>query len=391
MLLRNCRLVPELSGGESGLHDVEISDGLISSITSPGIGKGLDSIDIGGKTLLPGLIDLHTHVLVLQRRYSPLDAYHPMRLLAKAADQTREFFDHGFTTIRGCGSPARVANVLRDMINDGIVEGPRIVSSGLIVEPTDGPAGDSLEAVCHLADGPEEFRKAVRQELSEGADFVKIYASGSALSPTGVPLQPIMDRDEIAACVRVADMKNAKVAAHAHADAAIRMCVEAGVYTIEHATYISEKTIDMISERNDNCYLVPTLAAMHVSNASPDPEEFWNKRLGAMLKACSETISKAYDMGLPLGFGTDSGPGSEQYNGGLEFKFRKEYCGMKNVDILLQATQINAKILGLSDKLGSVMPGFYADLIVVDGNPDQDIACMYVPPTMVFKAGKRVR
>ena len=391
MLLKNCRLIPALSAGHAGLFDIRLQNGRIAAILPTGQPAEADTLDLQGKTLLPGLIDLHTHVLVLQGRYKPTDTINPMKLLAKTCDATREFLDHGFTTIRECGSPLRVANVLRDMIHKGLVEGPRIISCGLIVTPTECELDNSLAAINATADGADEVRRAVRREVAEGADFVKCYASGSALYPEGTPMNPIAEFDELATAVRIAAMKGKKVAAHAHSDSSIRDCVNAGVYTIEHATYISDETLKLVADRGEECYLVPTLAAMHVSNASPDPNEFWNVRLGTMLRTCAVGVRKAYEMDLQLGFGTDSAAGGEQYNQGLEFKFRKEHCHMDNVDILRQATIINAKILGMDNKLGLIQEGYIADLIAVDGAPDEDISCMYCKPALVFKDGKLVR
>lgn len=146
-------------------------------------------------------------------------------------------------------------------------------------------------------------------------------------------MNPIAEFDELATAVRIAAMKGKNVAVHAHSDSSIRDCVNAGVYTIEHATYISDETLKLVADKGEKCYLVPTLAAMHVFNASPDSNEFWNVRLGTMLRTCAVGIRRP-EMGLQLGFGTDSAAGGEQNNHGLEFKFRKEHCQQENVDIL---------------------------------------------------------
>ena len=176
-----------------------------------------------------------------------------------------------------------------------------------------------------FADGPYAFRAAARRELAEHADFIKLMASGAAFHPQGVPKEPIIAPDELREAVETAARKGTYVAAHAHADGAIRACIEAGVRTVEHATYLSDETLSLL-ERTEGCCLVPTLAAMFVSG--PDESGFWHERLGAMLDACCAGLQKAYREGLPIGFGTDCAPFSRQYREGTEFAYRKENCGM---------------------------------------------------------------
>ena len=246
-------------------------------------------------------------------------------------------------------------------------------------------ASSGVGDITHYCDGAEEFRKAVRQEVAAQADFIKIYASGSAFSPTGVPKHPIMTIEEIRTAVNTARANGLYVAAHCHADSAIRDCVQAGVRTIEHATYLGEATTDLLLASEDS-YLVPTLAAMYVSQTDPQERSFWLSRLTPMLEDCAKAIGYAYRAGVLIGFGTDSAPMSPQYDTGVEFRFRREYCGMENMDILLQATKNSAQIAGLSD-VGEIKPGMKADLILVDGDPVAELSAMYVPPVQVWKNG----
>lgn len=389
MILKNCRLLPELSPfSEVMTADVELKDGKIEKISMLPL-CGEETLDCQGKTLLPGLIDLHTHISGL-RGPGAATYRSPMKALIEVADQSRRYLDYGYTTIRDCGSMGRVANYVRDLFAHGLCQGPDIIACGSILTPTETEEADELFDMYVNCDSADEYRKAVRKELAEHADYIKIMASGSAFHPDGIPVQPILTREEVTAVVEAAAMKDTYAAAHCHGDGAIRMCIEAGVKTIEHATYISEDTLELLKE-TDGCYLVPTLSAMYVSHPEGEAGSFWCKRLGQMLECCAENIERAYTAGLKLGFGTDSTVTMDQYEQGLEFRYRKEFCHMADKDILLQATTYNAEIAGLADRIGQVREGYDADLILVDGNPDEDLAVMYHKPEKVWKRGELVR
>lgn len=397
MILKHCRLHGAFTGGISGEDcTVEIEEGKIKSVsadTSVGAGGNTDIgnaavtttevYDCKGMTLLPGLIDLHTHMTFLGG-VGVMQAQDPKQLLVEAAGQANRYLKYGFTTIRDCGSIGRSANYVKRMIDRGIMKGPDILACGNTLMPSVTP-NTGVGDITNYCDGPEEFRKAVREEVAAQSDFIKIYASGSAFSPTGIPKHPIMVPEEIQMAVDTARNNGIYVAAHCHADSAIRDCVQAGVHTIEHATYLSEETTDLVLASED-CYLVPTLAAMYVSQTDPAEREFWLARLTPMLESCAKTIGYAYRQGAILGFGTDSAPMSPQYETGVEFRFRKEYCEMDNLDILLQATVYSAKIAKL-DQVGEIKPGLQADLILVDGDPVRDLSVMYQPPLKVWKKG----
>lgn len=383
MLLNHCKLHSAFTDGFSGDQCcVEIENGTIVSVGSAR-SDAVDAYDCGGKTLLPGLIDLHTHITFL-RGVGVEQAHDPMQLMVEAAQQSSRYLRHGFTTIRDCGSIGRSANYVRQLISRGVMTGPDILACGNTLMPsvTAGGPGD----ITRYCDGVEEYRKAVRLEVAAQSDFIKIYASGSAFSPTGVPKHPIMTAEEITVAVETARANGLYVAAHCHADSAIRDCINAGVHTIEHATYLSEETTDLLMNAGDSC-LVPTLSAMYVSQTDPAERAFWLSRLTPMLESCAKTIGYAYRCGALIGFGTDSAPMSPQYDTGVEFRFRKEYCGMTNLDILLQATRNNARIAGIDHRVGAIEPGLKADLILVDGDPVEDLSAMYVPPVQVWKNG----
>lgn len=386
MILKNCRLIASLTGGiSSDAGCVQIEEGKIKLVSGePYTGKE-SAIDCQGMTLLPGLIDLHTHIPDFGGIAASC-ANDPMQVLIEAAAQAATYLDYGFTTVRDCGSMARSANYVREMIGRGLIQGPDILACGNTLMPSVISEESSLGPMIHFCDGEEAFRKGVREEVAHQADFIKIYASGSAFNPKGAPKNPIMTREEILTAVETAGANDLYVAAHCHADSAIRTCIESGVRTIEHGTYLSKETIDLLCQTED-AYLVPTMAAMYVSQTDPEARAFWLERLNPMLVQCSAAMEAAYHAGLKMGFGTDCAPKSAQYEKGIEFQMRKRNCHMQDEDILLQATKNSAEIAGICDQVGEIRPGLTADLILVDGKPDQDISVMYGKPAKVWKKG----
>lgn len=392
MLIQNVRLLPELSGGvkaENGA--VLIENSTIKEVYENGCPSyDGEIIDGKGMTLLPGLIDAHTHIACL-RGYDSNQLRNPMKFFTETAFATQRYLDYGFTTIRDCGVPLRVDVAVRDAIEAGLFEGPRVLACGMIISPTEVPEDDGISDMYAWVDDADEARKAARKELAEQADFVKVMASGSALHKHGIPVQPIITREELQSIVDAAEMKESYVAAHAHGDGAIRLCVDTGVRTIEHASFLSEETVDALLKR-DNCWLIPTVSAMYQNpDTTPEAFQYLVKKLEDMLKTSAVCLHRAYEMGAKMGFGTDSCPGMDQYEQGIEFRFRKENCGMRNIDILMQATKNNAEALGIADITGEIRKGLSADMILVDGKPDEDMSLMYRKPAKVFLKGHRCR
>ena len=390
MTLKNCRLIPELSGGlEITSADIRLEAGIIADICQASATPLADGdVDCTGMTVLPGLFDLHVH-LVNDRE--PDDIYNAFRLYHKTASELGVFLDYGVTTIRDCGSTMDLSCYLRDGVNCGLFEGPRILSGGRIISP---------EAMCKLdtcgiytiANGVEEVRKAARHEFAVGADFIKIYSTQSMSQVNGQDPRCIYDADEIAAMVAVAKKHNSYVASHAHSSDAINTCIRGGVRSIEHATYLDSESIQLFLDTPD-AYAVFTHACgelYHDGDGYNDPEtvKFWSTPyMIESKKRCRALENEAYRAGVKIGFATDTDPASfSKYP--YEFQIRKEACGMENTDILLQATKMSAEIVMLKGITGEIRKGYIADIIAVKGNPDEDLSVMYKKPVIVIKSGK---
>ncbi|MBQ6622366.1 MAG: amidohydrolase family protein [Mogibacterium sp.] len=400
LLLKNCRLIPELSGGwDQGLADVLLEGQMIAKILPAG-DFGADSaegkpaadtvIDCGGRTLMPGLIDLHVHLCTAGCGIG-VEYVNEQDLIHKACRSAQSYLAWGYTTIRDMGTTNAASATVRNMINEGILKGPRILSSTRMLLPAGLLERSDENTSYHSISGLEEMRRAVREEIGESrADVVKIYASGSAYNPGGEPTLAILTPEEIRAAVEMADFRARKVAAHCHSNTAIHYCIDAGVYTIEHASYIDEAGIAKMQGKD--AYLVPTMTPYsYVKGSNPDPMmDAWFAQIRQeMGEKIAPHMKAAYDAGLELGFGTDTADGDFRTNGpGAEFRVRTEQCGMRTIDVLKQATQISAKIIGLEDRTGTLREGFLADLILVDGKPEEDVSVFTRKPDLVIRNGE---
>ncbi|MGN0659023.1 MAG: amidohydrolase family protein [Emergencia sp.] len=376
IILKNCRLIPELSGGRQyDSASILIENGKIEQIWPRFTSVVTDAreIDCGGNTLLPGLIDLHVHICTIGcgtgREYvSDFDT------LYRACENAQKYLDFGFTTVRDMGSTSGVACIVRNMIRKGMLQGPGIITAGQMLMPA-GMLETEQNNAYRLVSGQEDIKRAVREEIGESkADLIKLYASGSAYYEGGEPQLPIMTREEIRAAVEMAAFRGKKAAAHCHSAAAVHTCLEEGVYTIEHGSFIEDEDILLLQQ--EQSYLVPTLSP-YVQNTSGNE----------MLENMAPRIKKAYEAGLKLGFGSDMTDGGWAENPGAEFRMRSELCGMKAIDLLLQATKISAYIAGIEDSAGEIRQGLNADLILVRGEPEKDIRVMCRKPEMVMKNG----
>jgi imidazolonepropionase-like amidohydrolase len=349
-------------------------------------GTGDTAIDLNNYTVLPGLMDMHTHLSgesnpkkYMERFTLDLDDY---------AYQSIRFAERtlmaGFTTVRDLGGPVNTS--LRDAIKKGYLVGPRIFSSGKSLATTGGHAdptngmkfklmGDPGPAE-GVVNGTPDARKAVRQRYKNGADLIKITATGGVLSVAKSGENPQFKEDEIRAIVETAADYDMHVAAHAHGAEGMKRAVRAGVRSIEHGTLMDEETMELMKERGT--YYVPTISAGEfvAEKAMVDgyyPEIIRPKaaKIGPQIK---NTFKKAHQAGVKIAFGTDSGV-SYHGDNAKEFLYMVE-GGMAPMAAIQSATRVAAELLGIEDALGTIEVGKTADIIAVKGDPIKDISAL---------------
>jgi imidazolonepropionase-like amidohydrolase len=346
------------------------------------IPAGATVIDLGNKTLLPGLIDMHTHLTG-----NPEDAGYSVvaisvpRATLTGAKNARLTLQAGFTTVRNVGAEAYEDIGLRDAINDGDVPGPRIAASGPPLGITGGHCDDTMHAPefksvsVGVADGVDEVMKRVRQNIKYGADVIKVCATGGVLSFGDDPRTSQYSMEEMKTIVAEAHRLGRKVAAHAHGGDGIRVAVLAGVDSIEHGSYIDEEGIKLMKEHKT--WLVPTvyLGDWLIENAEaiklPAP---LLKKAKTVLPMARTNISKAIKAGVPVAFGTDSAVYPHGLNA-REFGILVK-LGMTPLQAIRSATVNASELLGWQDKVGSIDAGKFADMIAVDGEPLKDVSTL---------------
>ncbi|MCU0399642.1 MAG: amidohydrolase family protein [Algoriphagus sp.] len=360
--------------------------------------KGDKVVDLKNSTVMPGLMDMHVHI---ENQTSPtryVDGFRDNEadVAYKALPYAHVTLMSGFTTVRDMGGTG-VNIALRNAITSGLVVGPRIYTAGKSIAPTGGHA-DPTNGVKRdlmgdpgpdegVINGPYDARKAVRQAVKYGSDVIKVTATGGVLSVARDGSAPQFQQDELEAVVETAKDFGIHVAAHAHGDEGMKRAVKAGIHSIEHGTLMTEETMDMMVK--SGTWLVPTVtagmsAAEYAKIPGYYPPVVRDKamQIGAQIQ---QTFAKAYKKGVKIAFGTDAGvfPHGENYR---EFVYMTE-VGMPNLEAIQSATLNAAIMMGVEDKLGTLEIGKIADIIAVNGNPDQDIKVMK-DVVFVMKEGK---
>jgi imidazolonepropionase-like amidohydrolase len=368
-------LAPAMVHIEGG-RIVEVGAGLV-------VPAGSRIIDLGSATLLPGLIDLHTHLTDRMGLHweEALTTTTPPEAALWGAKNARDTLMAGFTTCRDMGPSWPYVDVaLRNAINEGAVPGPRLLVAGNYVSSTGG-AGDARQfsiyldvpIVRNLADGPEEVTKAVRTNFKNGADFIKILATGAVLSKGIPPGSQQYSDAEIQAAVTEATRWGRQVAAHAHGASGIKAAIRAGVRSVDHGSYLDDEAVALLKAGGRKTFYVPTLytseAILGGEGAKLPSSEVERERQIRDVQFAG--FKRALAAGLPIGFGTDSSVIPHGKNA-HELTIRVG-LGELPLSAITSATSLNAEILGWSDRVGALEKGKLADLVAVAGDPLADI------------------
>ena len=346
----------------------------------------MEVIDLSDKFVTPGLTDLHVHSGMNGEGNDRMDLLHhtPAELTLYSLKNVQQDLYAGFTTLRDCGSQAFVSVALRDAINKGDFEGPRMFVSGYSLGSTGGHAdshyapGVTCTAEEHpIIDGPDSARKAARFNLKNGADFLKFMSTGGVMSKgTTLGAQQLCD-DEIAAIIEIANLYGVHTATHAHGTNGIKAAVRAGVTTVEHGMILDEEAIELMLEHGT--YLTPTIiAAERICVKGPEMglTPWMVEKANQALSHHEWGFRQCLEKGVPITFGTDSAT-PYNYHGkqGYEFELLQRF-GMDPHKALVAATMTNAKVLGVDKTQGSVEKGKVADLCAWSCDPMEDVKTM---------------
>jgi imidazolonepropionase-like amidohydrolase len=372
---------------------VVVRDDVIREVSPEPVGL-MDAhvIDCVGKTLMPGLIDAHVHVVANRVDLSAGKQW-PSFVYTQSRYIIEGMLARGFTTVRdGGGADAGLVRA----IDEGYIRGPRLIISGAALSQTGGHGDmrsifrrpDELarektgSSIARIADGISEVRAAARDELRKGAHFIKVMASGGAASVTD-PIENLQySEEELRAIVQEAEAWNTYVMAHAYTPRSIRAEVMAGGRTIEHGNLIDANTAKLMSERGT--YLVPTLVASDILTQFADKYGFSQQSMRKIAQVRDrglESLSISRAAGVKIGFGTDLLGFELHAYQGEEFTLRAKV--EETVDTLISATSVNAEMMMMEGKIGVIAPGAYADLLVMEGNPTVD-------PTVFTHKGENI-
>jgi imidazolonepropionase-like amidohydrolase len=378
----------------------------ILSMSAGDAGSGAATIELGDATIMPGLIDCHTHIadFVVPSHYLTL-----MFAKYRTADNVPEatiysvrnaqaMLRNGFTTVRDVGGGAGIDLAVRNAIADGAILGPRVFAAGQALSITGGH-GDSNDVPGWvdedpsvksgaIAYGPYGFREVVRENVKLHVDHIKILATGGVLSYGDVWDIPQFNLDEVQAVVEESVKFRRKVAAHAHGNPGIAIAVEGGVHSVEHGTGVSEKTLHNMQQRGTN--LVPTIWALdsilQPGNPNHIPESSVQKaEYAAQLR--NEGMHRAIASSVTIAYGTDAGVFPHDQNN-KDFALMVS-LGMRPTDVLRSATVNAAELIGVSDR-GVLAPGKLADVVVFNGDPSRDISLMERAPALVLVGGQKI-
>ncbi len=384
------RLIDGVASAPRERVSIVVDEGRIVEVVAGFVNTGVgdEVVDLSDHTVLPGLMDMHTHLAFELSRTSYMDEFvmNPTDVAIRSTHYARLTLMAGFTTVRDLGDDGMTTVALRKAIATGFAVGPRIYTAGKSIATTGGHA-DPTSGWCQalagdpgpregVVSGVDDARKAVRQRYKDGADLIKITATGGVLSMASSGDNAQFSDDELAAIVATGKDYGFGVAAHAHGAEGMLRAVNAGVASIEHGTYMNDEIMRAMKKKGT--YYVPTILA-GVTVAELSKEENYlpavvrpkAARIGPQIK---DTFTKAYKSGVKIAFGTDTGVSKHGENA-REFELMVE-CGMPPMTAIQAATMEAARLLRIDDRLGSIEKGKIADLVAVKEDPLANISTL---------------
>jgi imidazolonepropionase-like amidohydrolase len=375
--LANARLLDGTGAPPREPASVLVRDGRIEAVAGAGDPPAAaQTIDLEGRTLMPGLIDAHAHVLAkLAPPAAGAEPLLPGTAAHVVAADLREALRRGITTIRDVGSYGDVVVEARQAMRLGAFRGPRLLTCGRIISAT-SPGGRFFDGMYREADGADAVRRAAREQLRHGADFIKVMTTGARSVELEDPDPAQMTPTEVATVVEEAHRLGYRVAAHAEGLAGTEIAIEAGVDTIEHGMYLNQRPDLLERMAAEGQFLVPTLSCFYgvagIDGGGGRPAETWSPLLIELarhnLEQADRTLTAARDAGVRIALGHDWNP---FYESARELE-RLVHHGLPATEAIVAATAGGAAALGLGDELGTVQRGRIADLVVLDGDPLSD-------------------
>jgi imidazolonepropionase-like amidohydrolase len=359
-----------------------------------------ETIDVSGHTVLPGLIDAHVHhVYSRYRNIGELDRLPLEGSTVKAIANARLFLEAGFTTVRDVGTRGNIAVAIRDAVEDGVIPGPRVIASGQIVCTTGGladtapPWMENPTGLGLIADGAEDIRRAVRFQVKQGVDNIKIEGSGAEASFFTHTWMSTMSGEEMAAAVDEARRYGRTVACHAQSYDAAKHALRAGVDTIEHGTRLDEEAIELF--KASDTVLVPTLVTIYSVLELAEQVGAPAKQLAEMKvnePLWLDSLARAKEAGVVIAAGSDIGNRYLQGDNAVEMALLVERAGFTTMEAIVAGTHNAARALRIEGRTGSLRPGLLADVLVFDGDPLADIRRLLDKQriALVVKAGRVV-
>jgi len=347
--------------------------------------------NLDGKFVIPGLIDTHIHLDM----HGMADTYHESLVEDKlrtirATIEMGNTIRAGITTVRNAGSANYIDIAVRKAVEEDLIVGPRILASGKII-CMHSAGNEYFEGLYYEADGVDENRKAAREQLKQGADLLKVMATGAIMNPGSVPGAPQLDEDEIRAVVKEGKKVGKHTAAHAHGAKGIKNAVAAGVRTIEHGTLADAEALQMMLEKG--VFLTSTLSSnfwMLNARSRKEVPQFMSEKAEEVAKIRRENLHRAIDMGVKVMMGTDAGtPYNFHGRNAMELAQYVKHGVMDEMDAIIASTRTAADGIGLLDQIGTLEKNKYADCVVLRENPLENIESIASLENiyLVFKEG----